>query len=103
MVFVDWCRAGEELVLLDIVRDFCGKPNATVIATKDMLLGDFLQWHGWARQSAAWSHGKWFSRNKGAMTVFRPQREGGKRRRRSGRAGKERRPVHRNGLQRVAA
>jgi hypothetical protein len=70
-VFVEWCMHGEELVLLDIVRA-CGNEEAKVIDTRDMLLGDFLQWRERARKSEAWSHGK-FYRSGEATQVFKPR------------------------------
>jgi hypothetical protein len=70
-VFVDWCPHGSELVLLDLVR-VCGNEEARVIAARDMLLGDFLQWRERTRRSEAWSHGKFYRRGE-VTQVFKPQ------------------------------
>jgi hypothetical protein len=70
-VFVDWCPRGSELVLLDLVR-VSGNEEARVIAARDMLLGDFLQWRERARKSEVWSHGKSYRRGE-VMRVFRPR------------------------------
>jgi hypothetical protein len=43
--------------------------KAKVIATRGMLLGDFLQWRERARKSEAWSYGKFYRRGEAMAGV----------------------------------
>jgi len=58
-------------VLLGTARDLWDE-NARVLSTRDMLLGEFLQWRERARRPEAWSHGA-FDHRGAVMQMFKPQ------------------------------
>lgn len=68
-VFVSWCPVGDELILLDQVKEFCDE-QARIINTVDITYGDYMEWRSAIRTDDNWSHGKWYYRTQKVMRIF---------------------------------